>query len=168
MSVRFSPEWRAKVSAGLRGRQLTMEHRANISTGVRANPALGRYVRTSLTKQRSSRAHQQAAFQKQPAPVQRPTLLDIAWAAGIYEGEGTCSVGGGGKSFSVAVTQKDPELLRRLCRLFGGYILRPTPDGCSRWLLSGIRGAGFAFTIFGFLTARRRLQVKIALRAASY
>ena len=47
-----------------------------------------------------------------------PTALDVAWAAGIYEGEGSCVAGGTkGKSFSVTVTQKDPELLYR-CETF--------------------------------------------------
>lgn len=163
MSKRGSKEWRAKVSKGLKGRRLSMTHRVHISEGVRANLKLGRYVRTDQIRARSSWSHQLAAFRKQPAPTSRPSTLDIAWAAGVYEGEGTCGMGGGGKGFCLSVSQKDPELLYRLRRLFGGSITGPTEGGCHRWILGGIRGRGFAMTIFTFLTTRRRQQTLRAL-----
>ena len=62
--------------------------------------------------------------------TERPTMLDIAWAAGIFEGEGSCSPmriynTKRQKSWIVAraeVAQKDPWLCHRLRALFGGSV----------------------------------------------
>jgi len=94
-----------------------------------------------------------------------PTALDVAWAAGIYEGEGSCVAGGTkGKSFSVTVTQKDPELLYRLRDFFGGGIkLYNVGDQrrfqCYCWAICGDRARAFLGTIYPFLTARRKAQI---------
>ncbi len=47
----------------------------------------------------------------------------IAWAAGIYEGEGTTT-----RSTPIQVNQKDTWILYRLCGLFGGSV-----HPCNRW-----------------------------------
>ena len=57
--------------------------------------------------------------------VKRPTAIEVAWAAGIYEGEGSCVTnhsGSGYESFVASVNQKDPEILYRMRDLFGGTI----------------------------------------------
>jgi len=100
-------------------------------------------------------------------PIKVPTAIDVAWAAGIYEGEGTCSIKGGssGKgSYSTTVSQKDPELLYRLRDLFGGSV-NLYKVGTKRkfevhhWLVSGDKARGFLAAIYPFLTCRRKAQI---------
>jgi hypothetical protein len=79
------------------------------------------------------------------------TIKDIAWAAGIYEGEGT--FGG----HSVRVVQKDNWLIYRLKYLFGGTVTEY--NGYHYWTISGPLCRGFLLTIFTFLSPRRKEQV---------
>jgi hypothetical protein len=88
-----------------------------------------------------------------------PNALDIAWSAGIYEGEGTCRLCGHTKrGFMVSVAQKDPELLYRLRDWFGGSIRGVSKSGCHNWEICGDRARIFIALIYGFLTARRKAQ----------
>ena len=80
------------------------------------------------------------------------TIKDIAWAAGIYEGEGTFSSGK-----SARVTQKDPWLVYRLKDLFGGTI--SVHNGYYYWTVCGSDARGFLLSIFSFLSPRRRAQI---------
>ena len=41
--------------------------------------------------------------------VRRPTAIDIAWAAGIYEGEGSCITNHNAKWSDVVCCQREPE-----------------------------------------------------------
>lgn len=98
--------------------------------------------------------------------VQRPTVIDIAWAAGIYEGEGSASRTGTNKtSLRLVVVQKDRWLLYQLMNLFGGSVHGPYPPrrDVSTWQVCGPRARGFAYTIFPFLSPRRRQQIKTIL-----
>jgi hypothetical protein len=91
-----------------------------------------------------------------------PTAIDVAWAAGIYEGEGTCSTKRkGAKAFSVTVSQKDPELLYRLRDWFGGSVICFSNGkfDCHRWAVSGDRSRVFLACIYPFLTSRRKSQI---------
>lgn len=107
--------------------------------------------------------------------VLHPTMRDLAWAAGIYEGEGTCVRNGKGSSTAV-VTQKDRWLLDRFQQLFGGRIYlrtyRRTGYGSSemasnfRWQINGKRARGFLLTMYTFLSPRRRTQIRRALGVA--
>ena len=99
------------------------------------------------------------------APTEHPNARDIAWAAGIYEGEG-CADGAYGKRRRIIVTQKDPWLLLRLKSLFGGKIVQAKVRqfNVCRWIVDGPRAAGFALTIFTYLSPRRRGQIKKAFR----
>lgn len=94
-----------------------------------------------------------------------PTAIDIAWAAGIYEGEGTCRLCGRGKrSFALAVVQKEPEILIRLRDWFGGNISLPSPGhktSCHTWNACGDRARIFLALIYPFLSARRKLQADL-------
>jgi hypothetical protein len=98
-------------------------------------------------------------------PTKTPTPIDIAWAAGIFEGEGSCNAGGHDKkSFSAVVSQKDPELLYRLRDLFGGGIHQYNVGDQNRfevfhWTCCGDRGRVFLASIYPFLTARRKAQI---------
>ena len=107
--------------------------------------------------------------------IEHPTSLDISWAAGIYEGEGSCGAGGKYRStFKIQVGQhvRNIWMLEKLKRLFGGsiskrgYSKRENPgEECMReWHIHGARARGFAMTIFTFLSPYRREQVKRWLR----
>src|SRR5207237_10064164 len=73
------------------------------------------------------------------APTLRPSMVQIAWAAGVYEGEGCCQVTGAKAHpcTALAICQKDPWILYRLRDYFGGsvYTLRSRslrPDGSEK------------------------------------
>src|ERR1700733_5848744 len=95
--------------------------------------------------------------------TKKPTAIDVAWAAGIYEGEGCCVKAGKNKqAFSVMVSQKDPELLYRLKEWFGGRVTlykngvgkKDSNFQVYHWLVCGDRGRVFLACIFPFMTAR--------------
>jgi hypothetical protein len=90
-----------------------------------------------------------------------PTAIDIAWSAGIYEGEGCCrNCGKGKRGFMISVGQKDPELLYRLRDWFGGNIQDQSPKHDFRlWNACGDRARIFIALIYGYMTARRRSQI---------
>jgi len=95
--------------------------------------------------------------------VNAPSDLDIAWAAGIYEGEGSC-VSSGSDSFTVSIAQKDPELLYRLRDFFGGSVKLYCVGKDGRfpifhWRVCGDRGRVFLAAIYPFLTSRRKAQI---------
>jgi hypothetical protein len=88
-----------------------------------------------------------------------PSTLDIAWAAGVYEGEGHCTRSAG----AVSVSQKDTWILERLRVLFGGSIMSGSNGHASLWHISGPRACGFIYTIFSYLSPRRREQARCGL-----
>jgi hypothetical protein len=100
-----------------------------------------------------------------------PNDLDIAWAAGVYEGEGSCVRSGHGKrSFSISIAQKDPEMLYRLRDFFGGTVKeyensRGTnkngykPFMIFAWRVCGDRARIFLAVIYSYLTQRRQHQI---------
>src|ERR1700677_4668129 len=97
--------------------------------------------------------------------IKVPTAIDIAWAAGIYEGEGSCSIKtGSAGSYSIRVSQKDPELLYRLRDFFGGTVKfykvgAKRAFECHCWSVNGDKARGFLAAIYPFLTARRKAQI---------
>jgi hypothetical protein len=103
-----------------------------------------------------------------------PSALDIAWTAGIYEGEGCCrNCGRGKRSLAVGIAQKDPEILYRVRDWFGGSV-RPnwvTYKGQRYALhtlhLCGDRARLFLATIYSYLSARRKSQV-LAINALEF
>lgn len=109
------------------------------------------------------------AYQQRTRPTERPTLLQIAWAAGVYEGEGSCNASGT-SSTRVGVGQKDPWLCDRMRALFGGGVGQTLRNGFTpnvrywQWTLSGARARGFLMTIYPFLSPRRQRQIRVVLR----
>ena len=93
--------------------------------------------------------------------TEKPTIQDIAWAAGIYEGEGH-SVKNGKNSTTVVITQKDRWLLDRLQKLFGGSVFNRY-GRIHKWQINGARARGFLMTIYKFLSPRRQFQAQLAL-----
>lgn len=100
-----------------------------------------------------------------------PTTLDIAWAAGLFEGEGTAFRSGqtrpGGKHYSVSanIAQKDRWILDKAQTFFGGRVATSHPK-TAVWWVTGTRARAFLYTIFTFLSPRRRRQVRKALGIA--
>jgi hypothetical protein len=97
------------------------------------------------------------------ARVIPPSTADIAWAAGIYEGEG-CA-----KDERVQVVQKRPWILLKLRARFGGRIVayNARQGGHGRrgaiywlWVIHGGRARGFLLTIYQFLSPYRREQAR--------
>lgn len=104
-------------------------------------------------------------------PTAHPTSLDIAWAAGIFEGEGSCYPDKRSDTARCQVAQNDVWLLNRLKALFGGSVqTRRGRSGFNRaahtfaWYASGPRARGFLMTIYAFLSPRRQAQVRRTLR----
>lgn len=103
--------------------------------------------------------------------TEHPTTLDIAWAAGIFEGEGhadNSAYKSGGLSTRVKIAQKERWILDRLRARFGGSVFETTSYKHSypQWQVAGVLARGFLFTIFTFLSPHKRLQVKRALGIA--
>jgi hypothetical protein len=103
--------------------------------------------------------------------TEHPTALDIAWAAGIFEGEGSCYRSPNSSTARCRVAQNDRWLLDRLRAMFGGsvQVLAQVGSGLNRkavahgWHISGERARGFLMTIYVFLSPRRKEQVRRAL-----
>lgn len=108
---------------------------------------------------------------------EHPTVKDIAWAAGVYEGEGSvCGTWytkkNGSRLFMIQATvpQVDFWLPERLRQLFGGTIRtirRKEPrlgfknsQDYYTWNASGSRARGFLMTIYTLLSPRRQAQIR--------
>lgn len=102
-----------------------------------------------------------------------PTVMDIAWAAGIYEGEGCCWLRPRSKDYRTnhlpaicSVGQKEPWLTNRLLDLFGGSVACYTNkrgETQNYWRCSGARARGFLMTIYNFLSPHRKLHIRAVL-----
>lgn len=95
-----------------------------------------------------------------PKALKSPSLTDIAWAAGIFEGEGYARNDGG--TAALTIVQKDDWLCPQLQALFGGSV--SARAHANEWRVSGPRARGFLLTIFSFLSPRRRAQVRLAIQ----
>jgi len=97
--------------------------------------------------------------------VSRPTMRDIAWAAGFYEGEGTCNFATG--SQHIIVNQVEREPLDKLHRIFGGTVRPIKAHHMSkpswRWGAHGPRARGVMLTLYMLLSAKRRAQIRAVL-----
>jgi hypothetical protein len=95
-------------------------------------------------------------------PTRQPSDVDIAWIAGLYEGEGTCWDTGKGQ-ITCGIYQKDPEILYWCLEMFGGSISQMrhrTPDKvCNVWNLNGDNARVFLQVIYPFMSARRKVQI---------
>ncbi len=109
-----------------------------------------------------------AGLKSHTAPTKSPTMIDIAWAAGLYEGEGHCGFTSKGTkgSAKAVISQKDPWVLEKMRPMFGGSVGKPTKhQACGHWVVFGARARGFLMTIYPYLSPRRKEQVKKVLFA---
>lgn len=93
--------------------------------------------------------------------------VDLHWAAGFLEGEGSFGRGSRHGVYIVA-PQVQREPLERLQRLFGGTLRldakrRAGRQPIFRWRLFGVRAVGLAFTLYGLMSPRRRAQIATAI-----
>lgn len=112
-----------------------------------------------------------------------PTTRELEWAAGFLDGEGTFGRTGRkgqikGTTERICARQKDPELLHKLERLFGGNVRLVTYRTNSfvgtkyeslgrpiwSWEITGPAARGIMMTLFTLLSQRRRIQIKNALQ----
>ena len=93
-----------------------------------------------------------------------PTNMDLAWAAGIFEGEGYMNKRGN-TSQQCGVGQKDRWVVDKFKAMFGGSIGEREINGAPfyEWHISGARARGFLMTMFTFLSPRRQEQVTACL-----
>ena len=113
-----------------------------------------------------------------------PSTHELTWAAGVYEGEGSCNIGICGRGrrngtyqrISVRVAQKDSWLCHKLRSHFGGTVRQFTTKANSLknpdlmreyncWDIYGSRALGFLQTIYQFLSPRRQGQIRVVLDA---
>lgn len=94
------------------------------------------------------------------------TPIDIAWLAGLIEGEGNISING--RSLTLRIKMGDRDVISRAADLLGGKVYAATvsdPKGQPMWLaqVKSSTAAGWIMTIYPWLGARRRQQARDAL-----
>jgi len=107
-----------------------------------------------------------------PHATRSPSTVDLAWAAGFLEGEGSFQCA---PYIRLEAAQAIQEPLDRLQAIFGGSISeyrhpRSPNVPMFMWRTHGSRAEGIMMTLFLFLSARRRDQVRraIAMRRAKH
>ncbi len=101
----------------------------------------------------------------------QPSTLDIAWLAGIFEGEGSAhNQKTSGHIYPIVqISQKEPWILHRISAFFGGSVNGPyvqhKEDGIAstyiyRWSTSGARARGILMTIYSLLSPHRQEQIR--------
>ena len=96
-------------------------------------------------------------------PLRKASELEIAWSAGIYEGEGSVqkSHSPNGYGQHIRIGQKDAWILHKLQELWGGRV-RQHKAGHWCWGVSGQNARWFVFVIFEWLSPRRQGQIRTA------
>jgi hypothetical protein len=91
--------------------------------------------------------------------------IDIAWLAGLVEGEG--NIGINGRSLTIRIKMTDRDVIERAATLLEGKLYPVAPRGGRQaiWLtqVKGATAAGWAMTLYPWLGVRRRQQVRDAL-----
>jgi hypothetical protein len=91
------------------------------------------------------------------------TTVDLAWAAGLVEGEGWFGFYGGTTNPRMAVSMTDRDIIDRLAVLFGATV-RPRKVAARykpQWTttISGPKAVGWMLTLYRFLGQRRRAKI---------
>lgn len=149
--IKACEECGREFEMGGRGRPPKKRQFCSASCAVKAKWRLGQISGGSLSGWRMEELD----------ATEHPAMIQIAWAAGVYEGEGSASHDG------IQLAQKDRWLCDRLRALFGGSIghYDDAYGGHYRWRMTGSRARGFLMTIFAFLSPRRKDQIRAALTA---
>jgi hypothetical protein len=97
------------------------------------------------------------------------TDTQVAWLAGIYEGEGSCSIQKKGRAFAVSVMMADEDIVNRIFNLTGiGSVnicrhKNPEHKLYHRWSVSSIGAVEFLEKIIDWLGCRRSEKAKEAI-----
>ena len=103
------------------------------------------------------------------APSVKATTLDLAFAAGFYEGEGTAYRDPRHDSVRAQATQKEREMLDWLRDRFGGNVYkRSDKTAFFQWHISGRRASGFLQSIYPLLSDRRQLKIREVLHLGEF
>jgi hypothetical protein len=93
------------------------------------------------------------------------TPIDVAWLAGLVEGDGNIAVNG--RSLTIRIKMTDHDIVLRAAGLLEGRVYPvPVPDGRRPQWLTQVKGslaAGWAMTLYAWLGIRRRQQVRDGL-----
>lgn len=90
-----------------------------------------------------------------------PSLTDLAWATGFLEGEGSFQGSATNGLITVSAVQVQLEPLVRLQKMLGGNIrqyINKNGRPYHKWTLNGSHAVGLAFTVYLWLSPRRREQ----------
>jgi hypothetical protein len=93
-------------------------------------------------------------------PTRVPTMMDIAWAAGFWEGEGCVQRHRG--TPQITAVQKERWCLDRMRQFFGGVVDEPNVAVCHTWRIHGALARSFLRAIWLYLSPRRRRQAEKA------
>lgn len=104
-------------------------------------------------------------FDPSITPSQHPTLNDIYWLAGFYEGEGCCLFLN--NMLTLHLTQNSIEPLDKVKRLFGGKIYssdkHPTSKMVYAWRTNFERAWGIALTMYPLLSKNKQYQIRLVM-----
>ena len=105
------------------------------------------------------------------APSVYPSTNDIRWAAGFYEGEGTCMFierrpGAGSERAAIVQVNQWPLIWMR--ERFGGSICGTRGRNWKQWQIYGARARGFLQTIYILVSPRRQEQIRKALQVGKF
>lgn len=93
----------------------------------------------------------------------------IAWLAGVYEGEGSCSIRG--RSVRIEIVMTDRDIITRINELCKGGTVRgpitrdPSHKPTYHWGIGGINAVKFLEAVMPWLGKRRRARAASALEA---
>src|SRR5687768_7217556 len=93
---------------------------------------------------------------------------DVAWAAGVFEGEGAATISGRGRPH-LAIRTTDEWTARRVADILGGVVYGPYSndyaDGYVRkpvfmWKAAGDLAFSVAWTLYTYLSPRRQARIR--------
>lgn len=119
------------------------------------------YRRGHLPWSTSRRITQYDAARHGNPSIVRPTAIDIAWAAGFLEGEGSFSLTHRTSVCCISQVQREP--LERMVKFFGGSIYPHGQRNILKWKVTGPRAMGIMLTVFDFMSPRRKGQIRASL-----
>lgn len=97
------------------------------------------------------------------------SVLELYWASGFLEGDGSFVFLKRGHTLRVMASQVQQEPVNRLQALFGGYLYlvptkRPKSQPCYHWIAEASQSAGLMLTLYPLLSEQRRRQIRNALQ----